>query len=61
MSFLEAPDQYAAFLVDAWMMPSSYASAKRGSRAFFGVWERSRSLQGTRSRHSSFAVCSISA
>src|SRR6476469_4558250 len=38
MSFVEAPDQYAAPPVETWTMPSDSASAKP-RRAAFRVWE----------------------
>ncbi len=59
MSFLEAPDQYAAPPVDAWMMPSEPASAKPRIAAF-RVWEEVTFTAGY-AKPFSFAVCSISA
>jgi hypothetical protein len=56
---LEAPDQYAAPPVDAWMMPSEPASAKPRIAAF-RVWEEVTFTAGY-AKPFSFAVCSISA
>ena len=59
MSFLEAPDQYAAPPVDAWMIPSEPASAKPRIAAF-RVCEEVTFTAGY-AKPCSFARCSISA